>query len=134
MKVKRNFNKPFGVLNATIVILIALYSIAGFLGYLKYGEDVAASITLSLPSEPLYDSVQLMYAIAVMFTYPIILYVPIEMLWPKIKVKLQELKKSNTTIQISSYFFRALLVTITCESKYLIFCAQSKCLTLFKIT
>jgi proton-coupled amino acid transporter len=115
MKEKKNFNKLFGVLNASILILILLYCAAGFLGYLRYGDDVEASVTLSLPDEALYNSVQLMYAIAVIFTYPIILYVPIEMLWPNIKSKLRELKKSETTIEATNYFFRALLVTLTCK-------------------
>ncbi len=115
MKEKRNFNKLFGVLNFSILILILLYCNAGFWGYLRYGDAVEASITLSLPREPLYDTVKLMYAAAVIFTYPIILYVPIEMLWPKIKSKLRELKKSDTTIEATSYLFRALLVTLTCK-------------------
>jgi len=115
MKEKKNFNKLFGVLNASILILILLYCAAGFLGYLSYGDDVEASVTLSLPEGPLYSSVKLMYAIAVIFTYPIILYVPIEMLWPNIKSKLRELKKSDTTIEAASYLFRALLVTFTCK-------------------
>jgi proton-coupled amino acid transporter len=114
MKEKKNFNKLFGVVNASILTLILLYCVAGFLGYLKY-EDVKASITLSLPKEPLYDTVQLVYALAVIFTYPIILYVPIQMLWPKIKSKLRKLEKSDTTIEAASYLFRALLVTFTCK-------------------
>jgi proton-coupled amino acid transporter len=118
MKEKKNFNKLFGVLNGSILILISLYCVAGFLGYLEYGEEVEASITLSLPKEPLYDCVQLMYAIAVIFTYPIILYVPIEMLWPKIESKLKELKKSDTTIEVTNYLLRALLVTLTCKLKH----------------
>ncbi len=115
MKEKKNFNKLFGVLNGSILILISLCCGAGFLGYLKYEEGVEAVITLSLPNQPLYDCVQLMYAIAVIFAYPTMLYVPIEILWPKIKSKL---KKSDTTIEVINYLFRALLVTLTCKLKH----------------
>ncbi|KAH9414840.1 hypothetical protein DERP_012430 [Dermatophagoides pteronyssinus] len=48
------FAKPFGVLNMAILFVIILYSSVGFLGYLKYGDNVGASITFSLPNEPLY--------------------------------------------------------------------------------
>jgi len=124
MKEKKDFNKLFGVLNGTVMILMSLYCGVGFMGYLKYGEEVDPSITVSLPREPLYDTVQVMYAVAVIFTYPIILYVPIEMLWPNIKSKLREMKKSDSTIRASNYLFRALLVTITCKSNIKF---ESKC-------
>jgi proton-coupled amino acid transporter len=115
------------------VVVIALYTSVGFLGesfvehlillinliwtlgYLKYGDSVEASITLSLPNEPLYESVQLMYAIAITFSYPLQLYVAIHLIWPFIEKKLQESKTTNITIYISDYLFRAFLVTITCK-------------------
>ncbi len=40
-----------GVLNTAMVMVSCLYIAVGFFGYLKYGDDVAASITLSLPVE-----------------------------------------------------------------------------------
>jgi len=133
MKSRQNFAKTFGVINVAIVVVIALYTSVGFLGesfvqhlvllinliwtlgYLKYGDSVEASITLSLPNEPLYESVQLMYAIAITFSYPLQLYVAIHLIWPFIEKKLQESKTTNITICISDYLFRAFLVTITCK-------------------
>ncbi len=116
MKEPKNFGKPFGVLNIAIVIVMAFYFMIGFLGYVQYGDDVKASITLSLPPELLYDSVQIVYAFAVLLTYPIIMYVPIEMLWPKILKKLSHSKKSSFTISLYDYSFRTILVLITCKS------------------
>lgn len=40
-----------GVLNTSMVLVSCLYIAVGFFGYLKYGDDVEASITLSLPVE-----------------------------------------------------------------------------------
>ena len=40
-----------GVLNTSMAIVSCLYIAVGFFGYLKYGENVAASITLNLPVE-----------------------------------------------------------------------------------
>ena len=38
-----------GVLNTAMTIVACLYIAVGFYGYLKYGENVAGSITLNLP-------------------------------------------------------------------------------------
>lgn len=48
MKKPRNFNKPFGVLNVGMVIVGAMFVTMGFLSYLKYGDNVAGSVTLNL--------------------------------------------------------------------------------------
>jgi len=114
MENPKSFGKPFGVLNISIVIVVAFYFSVGFLGYVKYGEDVEASLTLSLPSEVLYDCVKLMYAFAVMFTYPVLHYSVIQMLWPHIQNRLNNSKSSDSTVAIVNYLFRAFLVMITC--------------------
>lgn len=38
-----------GVLSLAMVIVTAMYTAVGFYGYLKFGEDSAAAITLNLP-------------------------------------------------------------------------------------
>ena len=38
-----------GVLNTSMALVVALYIAMGFYGYLKYGEEIAATITLNLP-------------------------------------------------------------------------------------
>lgn len=50
----RNPNHFLGcpsVLNVTMTIVVALYAILGIFGYLTYGENVLASITLNIPIE-----------------------------------------------------------------------------------
>ncbi|CAG2170115.1 unnamed protein product [Oppiella nova] len=92
------FARPIvGVVDLVNIIIISLNFLLGLLGYLKYGDDVGASVTLSLPNEPIFQSVQLMYAFAVLMTYPITMYVPIEMLWPQINNKLVDKKMSPLT-------------------------------------
>jgi proton-coupled amino acid transporter len=46
---KEFFTPLNGVLNTAMFIVAALYYAVGFFGYLKYGNDCAASITLNLP-------------------------------------------------------------------------------------
>ncbi|CAG2105350.1 unnamed protein product, partial [Medioppia subpectinata] len=118
MKNRNNFAKPCGVINTAIVIVMTMYTIVGLLGYLKYGNEVEASITLSLPKEAIYMSVQLMYSIAITISYPVQLYVAIHLIWPIIDDKLQKYKLNHLTIHFLNYIFRALLVIITCQSIY----------------
>ena len=42
-----------GVLNTSMVLVSCLYIAVGFFGYLKYGDQVAGSITLNLPVDEL---------------------------------------------------------------------------------
>lgn len=114
MKNRHNFSKPVGVLNMSIILVIIAYSSMGFLGYLKYGDNVAASITLSLPSLPMYQSVQLMYAIAITLSYPLQMFVAIQLGWPTVKDYFTSKKYSDTFVFYFEYLFRTLLVLFTC--------------------
>lgn len=55
MPVENSMKKPEhflgcpGVLNISMTVVVALYAIIGFLGYLKYGDDTLGSVTLNLP-------------------------------------------------------------------------------------
>lgn len=40
-----------GVLNAAMTTVVSLYGVIGFLGYVRYGDAAAGSITLNLPKE-----------------------------------------------------------------------------------
>ena len=53
MKTPGNMRGWNGVLNMTMAMVTSLYMAVGFVGYLKYGEDVLGSITLNLPSNEL---------------------------------------------------------------------------------
>ena len=115
MKRRQNFGKTWGVINLAIVCVIILYCTMGFFGYLKYGDNVGASISLSLPNEPLYEGVQLMYALAITLSYPLQMYVAIHLIWPGIRDFLAEHQRSELFVGISEYVFRASLVVLTCK-------------------
>lgn len=51
MKTPQNFIGCPGVLNTGMLVVIALYSLIGFGGYWKYGNDTQGSNTLNLPVE-----------------------------------------------------------------------------------
>lgn len=56
MPVENSMKKPEhflgcpGVLNAAMGTVVCLYAVIGFLGYVRYGDEVEASITLNLPT------------------------------------------------------------------------------------
>lgn len=53
MKKPQHFLGCPGVLNTAMVTVVVLYALIGFLGYVAYGEDVAASVTLNLDDKHL---------------------------------------------------------------------------------
>lgn len=51
MEHKSFFTPLNGVLNTAMILVTVMYYSIGFFGYLKYGKDCDASITLNLPVE-----------------------------------------------------------------------------------
>ncbi|CAG9791761.1 unnamed protein product [Diatraea saccharalis] len=69
-----------GVLNVAMVIVISLYGIVGFFGYIQYGDLVKGSITLNLPEDAIFaQTAKLLMALCIFFTYALQFYVPMEM-------------------------------------------------------
>jgi len=99
-----------GVLNTAMIITCCLYISVGFYGYLKYGKHCLGSITLNLPSDRwINDAVRVMFSVAMFITYALMLYVPIEIIWPILRkrVKKDEWKKPLERV------FRCFLVFCT---------------------
>ncbi|XP_011686499.1 PREDICTED: proton-coupled amino acid transporter 4 [Wasmannia auropunctata] len=92
MPVANNMKQPHhflgcpSVLNVTMTIVVSLYAMMGVFGYLAYGEDSKASITLNLPTEQvLAQVVKVLIAAAVLFTYGLQLFVPLDIIWNSMK-------------------------------------------------
>ncbi|XP_045763114.1 proton-coupled amino acid transporter-like protein pathetic [Maniola jurtina] len=86
-----------GVLNIAMTIVISLYGLVGFFGYIKYGDAVRGSITLNLPQDELLaQSAKILMALAILFTYSLQFYVPMEMIWRQVHHKIA-VKYHNVT-------------------------------------
>ncbi|KAJ8737634.1 hypothetical protein PYW08_000229 [Mythimna loreyi] len=86
MKTPTHFIGCPGVLNTGMFFVVSLYAFTGFFGYLKYGELTESSITLNLPQDQvLGQSVKLMIAVAIFFTYSLQFYVPMEIIWKSVR-------------------------------------------------
>ncbi|CAL1545405.1 unnamed protein product [Lymnaea stagnalis] len=110
MKNPQDFGGWFGVLNLGMVTTVCLYASIGFYGYLKFGDEVKDSITLSLPDDSwLYLGVRLMFALAIFISYNIQFYVPINILWPQ----LRHFFSNRIIHKYGEYPFRIVLVLVT---------------------
>ncbi|XP_076752801.1 proton-coupled amino acid transporter-like protein pathetic [Xylocopa sonorina] len=77
-----------GVLNITMTIVISLYAVLGVFGFLKYGEHVKGSITLNIPMDEIPGQlVKMLIALAVLFTYGLQYFVPMDIMWTALKDK-----------------------------------------------
>ncbi|KAG1674001.1 Proton-coupled amino acid transporter 1 [Nymphon striatum] len=110
MKNPADFHGLTGVLNTGMVIVACLFCAVGFYGYLKFGDAVLGSITLNLPPHILYESVKVMFAISVFITYSLMLYVPVEIIWPTIAAKLSNSPRLRS---FGNNGFRTFLVLFT---------------------
>lgn len=92
-----------GVLNTAMGTVITLYAVIGFFGYVRYGELSEGSVTLNLPTEDIMAKIaQLLIALAILFTFGLQFYVPMDILWKKIHAKIPKDKHNMSQIAIRS--------------------------------
>ncbi|KRZ03993.1 Threonine--tRNA ligase, cytoplasmic [Trichinella zimbabwensis] len=109
-KFPKSMNAWNGVLNTSCALSTILYIAVGFYGYIRFGSDVAGSITLNLPKdEPLYKAVKLMVSFVVSISYPMQFYVPMDI----VILKLQQTIDRPGLRLAAEYAIRYLLVLIT---------------------
>ncbi|XP_014090789.1 proton-coupled amino acid transporter-like protein CG1139 [Bactrocera oleae] len=88
-----------GVLNTAMILVTIFYSVIGFLGYARFGSEVRGSITLNLvEGTPLADIAKLLIAVASLFAYGLVFYVPMDTLWKNVSHKINE--KNHNIAQI----------------------------------
>jgi len=110
MRTPSSFEGLTGVLNTGMVIVSCFYFAVGFYGYLKYGPAIEGSITLNLPPEDrLAQLVKLMMVLAILGSYAVQFYVPMEIMWPSISRNFETSRQKL----MAEYAFRTLLVLVT---------------------
>ncbi|XP_057668905.1 proton-coupled amino acid transporter-like protein CG1139 [Diorhabda carinulata] len=97
-----------GVLNLGMLVVVMFFATMGCFGYYSFGDETQATITQNLPQgEVLAQIVQGSISLAVFFTFMLQFYVPTEIIWRKIKPRVQE--KNHDIAQI---IIRSIIVII----------------------
>ncbi|XP_039287467.1 proton-coupled amino acid transporter 4-like [Nilaparvata lugens] len=112
MKNAKKFDTKFGVLNMGMTVVCAILISIGFVGYLKYGDDVKGSLTLNLEGTGLFSEiVQLNICFGILLSYTLQFYVPIKIIWPHVERKFAPMKHPvlceklfRTAFVIGTYF------------------------------
>ncbi|KFB47259.1 AGAP010508-PA-like protein [Anopheles sinensis] len=103
-----------GIVNINNICLAFLYSFLGLMGYLRYGDAIQGSITLNFPTEEnLALIIQVLSAVAILFSIGIFFYVPQEIIWRKLHRRVQP--QWHTIVQsLIRFFYLAAIVGIAC--------------------
>ncbi|XP_068632472.1 proton-coupled amino acid transporter-like protein CG1139 [Battus philenor] len=86
MEQPKRFVGMFGLFSIGMFSITILYLVMGVFGYLKYGEDIKATITLNLPQEQKKaQAAKIIFAVAIFLTFPLQNYVAYNMMWRKLQ-------------------------------------------------
>ncbi|XP_052752676.1 proton-coupled amino acid transporter-like protein CG1139 [Galleria mellonella] len=108
MDCPKKFTGICGLFNLGMIVIMILYTLVGVFGYLKYGNNIKASITLNLPSDQKKAQVaKVLFGIAIFLSFPLQNFVAYAITWRKIKKKISE-KRSLFV----DYLLRIVLVLI----------------------
>lgn len=95
MPVENSMEKPEQFLGKPSVLLISmivvtvLYTVMGLLGFIKFGPKIRGSITLNLPTDEWAAITgQVLIGLAILFTFGLQFYIPMEILMKKLESKI----------------------------------------------
>ncbi|KHJ99001.1 transmembrane amino acid transporter protein [Oesophagostomum dentatum] len=109
-----------GVLSTGVSLVTIIYAACGFYGYITYGNNVEATITLNLSNSPLNLSVKIMLLCVVYTSFLIQQYPLVELLWPLAKKTLEARNTRGAYVVALEYCFRFSIVFVALGLSWLI--------------
>ncbi|CAJ0934940.1 unnamed protein product, partial [Mesorhabditis belari] len=109
MKKPKQMMGVFGVLSIGVGVVTFIYVGVGFLGYITYGDDTAASIGLNLPNYGIWFYVKLLLVLVVYTSYLIQQFVIVDMAWPFIKEKIENRNFFPRLLVLWEFLFKIFL-------------------------
>ncbi|XP_037906992.1 proton-coupled amino acid transporter-like protein CG1139 isoform X2 [Hermetia illucens] len=111
MKDPKRFGGWFGILSIGMAILVVLYILIGFFGYLKYGNESLGSVTLNIPrTEILAIIIDVLFTVAIFMSYALQGYVIVEIVWHQ---SLKEKYPNKKHDLMYEYAIRLLVIFVT---------------------
>ncbi|GIY74761.1 hypothetical protein CDAR_611261 [Caerostris darwini] len=110
MKKKRSFKC---ILIGAMTAVTVMYIVFGSVGYVKYGSDVEPSITFNLPIGGFSEAIRLIFALAILLSYPLQMHVPFTFILPFLKKKIFYRHWNKRLDIIVDLVLRMILVSIT---------------------
>ncbi|XP_075155625.1 proton-coupled amino acid transporter 1 isoform X1 [Haematobia irritans] len=104
-----NFDRPMGVLNVGMFFVTLMFMTAGFVGYSKWGDNVAGSLTLNLGDTIGAQIVKAMVSMGVLFGYPLQFHIAIQIMLPTV---IETFKCYNHSLA-ANLTFRTFMVVVT---------------------
>ncbi|XP_026742242.1 proton-coupled amino acid transporter-like protein CG1139 isoform X2 [Trichoplusia ni] len=90
MEKPKEFTGLFGLFSIGMFIIVSIFASLGVLGYLKYGQDIRASITLNLPyDEKKAQAAKLAFAAALFLSFPLQNFVAYHIIWQKTRKRIK---------------------------------------------
>jgi proton-coupled amino acid transporter len=97
--------KPQQFLGYPSVLLIAMffvtvmYAVLGFLGFVRFGDEIRGSITLNLPTDKWYAVTgQVLIGIAILLTFGLQFYIPMDILLKKIENRIAKTRNISEIV------------------------------------
>lgn len=107
MQTPQSMLGPCGVISQASIMVLFLYILVGFFGYVKYGSATKGSVILNLPVEEIpAQAVKVLLAMGILCTYGLSFIVCLEVVWHAI-VERFTMKRPL----IANYILRTVLVT-----------------------
>ncbi|PZC75916.1 proton-coupled amino acid transporter-like protein CG1139 [Helicoverpa armigera] len=105
-----DFTGLFGLFSIGMSIIVLIYTALGVCGYLKYGMDSKASITLNLPQDQKKShAAKMAFTLAVFSSFPLQNFVAWQILWQNY---LEKKYKGTKKEKVADYGLRILCTTI----------------------
>ncbi|CAG4983582.1 unnamed protein product [Colias eurytheme] len=116
MKNPQRFLGCPGVWNVSMGIVITLFGIVGFFGYLQFGDLAKGSVTLNLPEgDMIAQATKIIMAVVIFFSYALQFYVPMEFIG-----RLLQRRQSNSYENVIQVGIRTTIVigTVTIAAAF----------------
>ncbi|KAH8239297.1 hypothetical protein KR032_002915, partial [Drosophila birchii] len=100
MRTPKDLLGTFGVLNCGMVLVIIFNAVFGLLGFWHYGQDTASSVLQNLPIEEIPTQlVAAMFALGIFFSYALVGYVTVDIIWHGYLEENMEADRSATIVE-----------------------------------